>query len=334
MTAGGMATDVPVALIAFNRPKTTAQVLRAVAVARPRQLLLITDGPRPGHAQDLERCAEVRRVLQSGVNWPCEILTHHAETNLGCCRRIATGVDWVFDQVSEAIVLEDDCEPHPDFFAFVRAMLDKYRDDPAVMHINGTNLRRQTTGASHFFSAYNLPWGWATWKRAWSHYRVNMTAFDGFVRGGGIEHRFRHSRQRKYFHEQYLAHCNPATNSWDWQWIFATWVRDGLAVTPAVNLISNIGDGADALHCTNHPFCHLPVHDWTDSAASAPKVANRDYDRFVFEDYFAGGCIHGWKGLGNAWVDRFHAMRIRVGLRSRFRRFSNRLAGGEGTKGC
>ena len=219
---------------------------------------------------------------------------------------------------------------HPDFFAFARAMLDRYRDDPEVMHINGTNLQRTTTrgGASHFFSGYNLPWGWATWKRAWNHYHVKMTAFDEFVRSGGIERRFRHSRQRRYFHDQYLAHCNPATNSWDWQWIFATWAANGLAVTPAVNLVSNIGDGSDALHCTNHPFCHLPVHDWSDSNTLPPRVADRDYDRFVFEDYFAGGCIHGWKGWCNAWMDDFQALRIRLGLRSRLRKLSKRLGAG------
>jgi hypothetical protein len=47
--------------------------------------------------------------------------------NLGVGRRIATGLDWVFDQVDRAIVLEDGCVPHPSFFGFCQELLDRHR---------------------------------------------------------------------------------------------------------------------------------------------------------------------------------------------------------------
>jgi hypothetical protein len=39
-------------------------------------------------------------------------MKNYADVNLGGGRRIASGLDWVFDTVDRAIVLEDDCLPH------------------------------------------------------------------------------------------------------------------------------------------------------------------------------------------------------------------------------
>lgn len=42
----GFLTDVPVALIFFNRPDTFQKTFEAVAAARPSKLFLIQDGAR------------------------------------------------------------------------------------------------------------------------------------------------------------------------------------------------------------------------------------------------------------------------------------------------
>jgi hypothetical protein len=48
-------------------------------------------------------------------------------------------------------------------------------------------------------------------------------------------------------------------NTWDYQWVFACWVKKGLGVIPAVNLVSNIGFGDDSTHTTqsDHPYAAL-----------------------------------------------------------------------------
>jgi hypothetical protein len=89
-------------------------------------LFIIADGPRPGHPTDTERCQQVRDVV-SQIDWPCEVQRNYAEQNLGLKRRISSGLDWVFTQVESAVVLEDDCLPHPDFFTFCAEMLAMYK---------------------------------------------------------------------------------------------------------------------------------------------------------------------------------------------------------------
>ena len=114
--------ETPVALIVFNRPEPTRRVFAAIAKARPSRLLLIADGPRPDRQRESNQCAEVRNIV-SAVDWPCQVQADFADENMGCRRRVISGLDWVFSQVEEAIILEDDCVPDPSFFPFCSELL-------------------------------------------------------------------------------------------------------------------------------------------------------------------------------------------------------------------
>ena len=100
--------ETPVAFFLFNRPETTARVFSAIARAVPSRLFLIADGPRENRPADAEQCAAARRVVER-IDWPCRVHTNFAPYNMGCTQRMASGISWVFDQVEEAIILEDDC---------------------------------------------------------------------------------------------------------------------------------------------------------------------------------------------------------------------------------
>ena len=121
----------PVAYIIFNRPQHTEQTFAALRENRPAQLFIIADGPRPGHPTDAERCAQVREVVEQ-VDWPCEVHRHYADLNMGLKQRVSSGLDWVFENVDCAIVLEDDCLAHPDFFRFCDELIERYKSDEEV----------------------------------------------------------------------------------------------------------------------------------------------------------------------------------------------------------
>ena len=109
--------NTPVAFLIFNRPHTTQRVFAEIAKARPPKLLVVADGPRNDRPGEAELCAQTRAIIDQ-VDWDCEVLTHYADKNMGCKKRIASGIDWVFTQVEEAIILEDDCLPEASFFQF------------------------------------------------------------------------------------------------------------------------------------------------------------------------------------------------------------------------
>ena len=144
-----------VAFIIFNRPDTTELVFREIAKAKPPVLLVVADGPRLGHQEEPELCAATRAII-GRVNWDCEVLTNYSDVNLGCKLRVSSGLDWVFDQVEEAIILEDDCLPHQSFFQFCEELLSKYRDDERIAMISGNNIQlgRKRTKDSYYFSIF------------------------------------------------------------------------------------------------------------------------------------------------------------------------------------
>ncbi len=99
-------------------------------------MFVVCDGPRADRPDDAALCAETRAVFDE-IDWPCQVERKLSDVNLGVEGNVELGLDWVFSQVSEAIVFEDDCTPDPTFFPYVEELLARYRDDDRVWQIAG-----------------------------------------------------------------------------------------------------------------------------------------------------------------------------------------------------
>ncbi|NEQ65707.1 MAG: glycosyltransferase family 2 protein [Symploca sp. SIO2D2] len=243
----------PVVLIIFNRPDSTEKVFATIRQAKPQKLFVISDAPRPDKPGEAEKCAATRALIE-GVDWDCEVFTNYSDVNLGCGKRISTGISWVFDQVEEAIILEDDCLPHPTFFRYCEELLDKYRDELRVMSICGIAVEKSTRDFSYYFSHYFNCWGWATWRRAWYHYDYQMKHWPEILETGWLDE-FLQDRQivqdwTRRFNKAY--HGLSSSYTWSYQLQFACWRQNALVIRSNSNLISNLGYGIGAAH-TNNP---------------------------------------------------------------------------------
>ncbi len=239
----------PVAFFVFNRPEETKIVFSAIRNARPAQLLIIADGPRLTSLNDKFKCEEVRQIVNL-VDWPCEVQHNYSDVNLGCRNRVASGLDWVFNKVEEAIILEDDCLPDISFFRFCQEMLERYRNDSRIASIGGTNYQccALKTPYSYYFSRYNHIWGWASWKRAWMDYDVEMTKWPTVRDTDWLSNIFTKKIDYYFWVVNFeKAYCGKL-DTWDLQWTFACWLNNRLSIIPSLNLVSNIGFGSDATH--------------------------------------------------------------------------------------
>jgi hypothetical protein len=237
----------PVVLIVWRRPETTAQVLAAIRAAGPRRLLIVADGPRPGQAEDRAGCDAVQRLV-AGVDW-CDVTVDAAGEHLGLKRRVESGLDWVFGREESAIVLEDDCVPHPDFFPYCDELLERYRSEPRVLAMSGSRLLPfESPGpASYVFSRYPLIWGWATWRRAWRLHEPGLAAWPALRDAGWLRRLLGDDRAAAYWaHLFQKEYEQPRT--WDYAWTLTCWRHGGLAAVPRVNMVSNIGFGGTATH--------------------------------------------------------------------------------------
>lgn len=282
--------NTPIAYIVFNRPRHTRESFAVIRAQRPPQLFIIADGPRKNHPTDAERCQEVREIVAQ-VDWPCEVKHHYAEVNMGCKVRVSSGLDWVFSQVEQVIVLEDDCVPHPDFFNFCSTLLSKYAMDDRVWVITGNNFQDgQGRGdASYYFSKYNHCWGWASWRRAWQHYQVAMPSWPTYKNSPAWKRTAPDRIERKVWTDIFDRVARGEIDTWDYQWTFCAWEHGGLTATPNVNLVTNIGFGPDATHTVaSVDQSGLAVASMGD--VHHPRKVSQDIiaDRYVFNRNFGG----------------------------------------------
>ncbi len=239
----------PVVFFIFNRPKTTELVFAEIAKAKPPNLLVVGDGPRQERPGEDALCAAARKVIER-VDWNCEVRTNYAEKNMGCGRRVSSGIDWAFENVEEAIFLEDDCLPHPSFFRFCDELLDRYRHDERVMAISGDNFQfgRKRCDYSYYFSRYVHVWGWASWRRAWKYYDAQMPQWPMIRNGGWLNNLLADPREVDFWAFTFDQTQQGKIDTWDYQWVFACWLQSAFCIIPNVNLVSNIGFGGGSTH--------------------------------------------------------------------------------------
>lgn len=282
--------DVPVLLIMFNRPAQALQVFNRIREAKPKALYLTVDGPRsdrPAEEQLVLQC----RDLKNYVDWPCTVYTLFREKNFGCKKAVSSAINWFFEHVDAGIILEDDCLPNLTFFNYCQTLLLKYENDQTVMHIGGCNLYKGVTWGNdaYFFTKITHIWGWATWRRAWILYDVEMRAFPEFDQAGGLNDAVSYAPSRSYFRHSFSETYAGRCDTWDYQWVFAIWANRGLSVIPNRNLISNIGFGKAATHTIeDSEFSNLPTISITAEELTKPVelALNLEATNYAFAHFY------------------------------------------------
>ena len=290
-----MALNTPVVFIAFNRPRHTAKTFEVIRAQKPKTLLLISDGPRKGHPSDEQNCAAVRSILEN-IDWPCQVHRNYSDVNLGCKNRLNSGLNWVFETVEEAIILEDDCLPNDDFFVFCEAMLEKYRYDDGIMSITGNNFQDgiKRGDATYYFSKYNHIWGWATWRRSWEQNDQALSFWPEWKNSRAWELHTPYLAERRHWTKIFDQMYRNEIDTWDHPWTCNIWHRGGLVVTPNANLVTNIGFGPEGTHTLAKTDLEgLPTQAL--GLLTHPKIVQQDIaaDRYVF-DRLLGGLNYQW----------------------------------------
>lgn len=244
---------VPVLLLIFNRLEPTQQVLNAIRKAKPNKLYIASDGSRLHRPDEQEKVQVVRDYVLGSIDWDCEVQTLFRKENLGCGRAVYEAIDWFFKNEEMGIILEDDVVPVQGFFRFCQELLEKYHYDERVAMISGNNHIGYRPENSYLFSKYKGCWGWGTWRRSWKNMDFEMrwletTCRDKIIRNMGFS-----KISENYWRNAIDYIKSGRVNAWDWQWYFSIAANNQLCVFPSVNLVKNIGFGAEATHTFGKP---------------------------------------------------------------------------------
>lgn len=250
--------NTPIAFIIFNRPQHTAKVLDRIRELRPAKLYIIADGPREDRPEERELCRQTRAIVTDGINWDCEVIQDFSEINLGCAKRVSSGLNRVFKQEEQAIILEDDCLVDPSFIPFAEEMLDRYRNDEQIMAISASRqseLTRDEVDLPYTLTAYFHCWGWATWRRAWQHFEFSLEDWRSRFSPEEIQWLFGSPEQRRFWTYIY-DRTHRQNHSWAYRFQLSCWEQNGLFLIPRINMAQNIGFDDTATHTL--PDCDNP----------------------------------------------------------------------------
>lgn len=284
-----MSCLTPVVFLIYHRPDLTDQAFNSIKQAKPKQLFVVADGPKD--ESEVILCQQAREVTER-VDWDCEVKRNYSDVNLGCRKRVSSGLDWAFRQVEEAIILEDDCLPHQSFFRFCESLLYHYRGDERIMAISGNNFQdgQRRTPYSYYFSKYNHCWGWATWQRAWKHWNFSADKWLEFRNSGLMNSVCSDPLEVQYWIKIFDAvFLKEELDSWAYVWTFACWSQSGLTALPHRNLVSNIGFGADATHTAeDSPYANLETYPIGSIYHPPFIIRNQEADQYTFDHHFGG----------------------------------------------
>jgi hypothetical protein len=241
-------TKSPVLFLIFNRPDTTKKVFEVIKRNKPQKLYIAADGPRNEKLGEKEKCKETRKVIEK-VDWKCEVRRLYRNENLGCKKAVSGAINWFFENEDQGIILEDDCLPSDSFFKYCEVLLNKYKNDKQIYSISGDNFQPERKYKdSYYFTRYPHCWGWATWKRAWKQYDVDMADWEKIKISQAFIDTFPTKTEYYYWKLLLDRMYKGKIDTWDYQWAYTLFKNHGYAIGPSVNLVKNIGFGEEATH--------------------------------------------------------------------------------------
>lgn len=245
--------DVPILFCTFNRMECTKKVFERIREVRPAKLYLLSDGPRENVKDEVEKVDAIRDYLETHIDWECQVYKNFAEKNMGCGRRMSSGITWAFDHEEELIIIEDDCLPELSFFRYCQELLELYRENENIMLIGGVNeLGILDEKDSFIFAPYIGTWGWATWKRTWEQYDYDISDWKDRSIPPSMK-MFMDDKAIKYYTKLFDCVYTHSLDTWDYQLQYLILKKGALTVVPSKSLIKNIGFGPDATHTKTMP---------------------------------------------------------------------------------
>jgi len=238
--------DVPVMICGFNRPETLGRVVDALRHVKPSRLYFVLDAPRDGNQSDTRCVEECKKIFGRKFDWPCKIYRNYAEKNMGCGKRMTSGISWVFEHEDRAIILEDDCVPHPSFFQFCDELLERYKDDSRVgmiaaecEHFRKTKMNFY--GDSYYFDRMCLVWGWATWARAWKLHDPMLKVVDRMVETDVMMNVFGERKYVKRWSDNIMRIRAGKRSTWAAAWATTLYRENMLVAHSVANPVVNVG---------------------------------------------------------------------------------------------
>jgi hypothetical protein len=231
--------NIPVLLIAYNRPSKFKKLVFELKLTKPKKIYVFVDGPRS--KKDQLMIDKTKDVLNK-INWKCQIIKKFEDKNHGVGVGPYNAINWFFQNEEMGIILEDDCIPQKNFFYFCKKMLIAHRNNNNIGIICGTNfVPIKTIKSSYLFSIFPNIWGWATWKRNWKGYNLDLKYWKNFRTSKKWINICLNFDMYKTFTSMIDYYFFNKKKLWDVQYFIFLLKKNKINILPKYSIIKNIG---------------------------------------------------------------------------------------------
>ena len=239
----------PVVFIIFNRPDVTKKTFDIIKKVKPNNFIIISDGPRQHLENELHLVQKCRNIV-SAVDWECNVVKIYSEINMGCMKRIVTGLNDVFRTFDKAVVIEDDCVPTVTFFKFMDWGLETFENKHNIGMISGSNLcsNEYEIEYKNGYSRFINIWGWSCWKRTWLEHNTFLSIYEVNNNLYSILKKYNFKFWQFLYWKELLKFTIYKGSTWDFQLQYTFFKKDLLSVYPKYNLINNQGFDGSSTH--------------------------------------------------------------------------------------
>ncbi len=239
----------PVLFHLWNRIDVVKKTFRQIQIARPSKLYLSSDGAK--NLNDKKKIILIRRYVEKNINWKCKVHKFYFKRNLGPKFALSNSINKVFFREKKLIVIEHDCLCDNTFFRFMDELLELYENETKIKLISGNYICKNQLSFDHsyYFAQHPITHGWATWKRSWKEYDINMKSYTNIKSFFWLLFFFNLNIVKTlYFSNKFKLSKSGKINTWDYQLIYSIWKNKGLIIRPTKNLSKHIGWGPQAYH--------------------------------------------------------------------------------------
>jgi GR25 family glycosyltransferase involved in LPS biosynthesis len=243
---------IGVSLFTYKRTDALKAVLEALeSIKEIDTLYIFQDGVNVNDSESPEEAAkwhEVNRMIHQ-IDW-CRTIICASKENKGCAVSIIKGINKVLEENDAVIVIEDDCVPHRDFYAFMKQSLERYADDKRVYCISGYAWPievEQPQGVDAYFCGRTSSWGWGTWKDRWDKYSRDYLLLEQAREDRELSARL--GFWGNDLEAMLIGNLKGTIDAWDVFWSLLVINERGYCLNPYQSLIHYAGFDGEGRHC-------------------------------------------------------------------------------------
>lgn len=254
----------PVAIFLSSNSSIAAKTFAILRSIAPATLFLLLK------ESDKKTCSAV----DAQINWPCRYQMFSSDPQVSPVKQTAAGLDWVFTQAEECILLTENQLPNSVFFRFCQELLAKYREDQRIMSISGSNFfpNNRRMKYDYYFSSFPFLTAWGTWQRVWKNcYDPAMRLWPVIRDGNWLSDLFcnievlAENKQLKIVISDEFDMANAWKKRFDniyngvednvtIRFLFSSLLQNGLHIHPTVKLVANDNDNPLTFPLLHPPF--------------------------------------------------------------------------------